>query len=336
MPEPSPVTNSRSLPERLKLGLLQRVTDAGLWIDRRLSRLPDRAYIDLRWPGQKPWQLPSLEIASYAGGLGDELMITPALRGVKKRNPGCHIRFHSRYPELFRLYDFIDEVVPLARGTLPARHVRLLRYSHLAPPVRTLTHHLAEQLGIDVRRAEPAAPVLPADFSSPLANLPRPIIAIQPGGSGWTPNKQWGVQRWTSLVRALLPHATVVELGTESLFGSETFDGRFLGLAGKTSTLGFAAAVRDADLFIGQASAGMHLAGAFGTPLIVIFGGYEHPAGIGYSAMVSFYTQVQCAPCWLTTPCPHQMACMTAIEVDEIRAAAVAALQRPRPKHDQE
>jgi len=314
---------------KIHLSIRERLTSAGLRLDRVLSMLPPALHIGLRWPGRKPWQLPRLEIASHGGGVGDELMITPALRGVKERNPACHIRFHSRYPDLFRLYPFIDEIVPLARGTLPST-ARLLQYSHLTPPPRSLTHLLGEQLGLNLERLEPAPPLLPPDLRSPLELLPRPVVVIQPGGSGWTPNKQWPIERWRSLIRELLPRASVVEVGTDPLFPPNEFGPRFVNLSGRTSVIEFAAAIRDADLFIGQASAGMHLAGAFETPSIVIFGGYEHPNGIGYKQMVPFYTQLPCAPCWLTTPCPYQHACMTAIEVADLRSTAFRLLDLPR------
>jgi len=329
VPDPSPHPQPKPSPRfahRIANGLRQRLLHGALWVDRYISRLPADTYINLRWPTRKPFQLPSLDLASYGGGLGDELMITPALRAVKKRNPTCHIRFHSRYPDLFRLYPFIDEIIPLKRGTLPAG-ARLLRYAHLAPPTRTLTHHLAEQLGLNIRHIEPEPPPIPASLQNPTEAIPSPRIVIQPGGSGWTPNKQWPIELWCDLISLLLPHAHVIEAGTAPAFGDRHFGTRFSSTAGSTSVLEFAAQIRDADLFIGQGSAGMHLAGAYGVPSIVIFGGYERPEGIGYPSILPYYIPVPCAPCWLTTPCPHALKCMHAIRPEAVAATALQSLR---------
>ena len=302
-----------------------RLARLGRRLDRHLSRLTPERYVGLRWPGAKPWQAARFELASFGGGLGDELMVTPILREVRTRNPTARILYHSRYPELFGLYPFIDEVIPLKRGTLPATG-HIVRYDHLTPPVRPLPIHLAQQVGLLLDRHTPAPPPIPGTVADPAADLPRPRIAIQPGGSGWTPNKQWPLDRWLHLVQGLLPAAHLFELGTAPAFASADLGPRYRCLAGRTSLLEFAAAVRGADLFIGPVSSGLHLAAAFEIPSLAIFGGYEHPDGIGYPRVTPFYSAVPCAPCWLDSGCPHALRCLHGIDPDTVRTAAVRLL----------
>ena len=61
--------------------------------------------------GRPMWQMNSLDL-SRAGGIGDVLMCTPALREVKRLNQNCVIRFYTGFPSLVRGLPWIDEVLP--------------------------------------------------------------------------------------------------------------------------------------------------------------------------------------------------------------------------------
>jgi hypothetical protein len=44
-----------------------------------------------------------------------------------------------------------------------------------------------------------------------------------------------------------------------------------------------------------------------------------------------FFTPVECAPCWLTTPCPFGLKCLHAIRPEQVFGAVVKAVEAADP-----
>jgi ADP-heptose:LPS heptosyltransferase len=111
-------------------------------------------------------------------------------------------------------------------------------------------------------------------------------------------------------------------------------DGSHLDLRGRTTLPELIAAIAAADLLIAPETGSMHIAAAVGTPAVVIYGGYIDPVATGYPGHINLYSPVECAPCWLRTPCPYAKKCLHQITPDQVEAAVDrlrAGAPRPCP-----
>jgi ADP-heptose:LPS heptosyltransferase len=317
--------------------LISRFVEGVSWRWERI-RLPFRRWLTFRgspgavrwrwpWPWKKPWQRRWLRVASHGGGIGDELMCTPIFREVRRLNPRCHITFVSRHPEMFATNPHLDEVERFSPDAVA--DAIYLQYNFVLPPPRPLVTLMAECVGLTLSSNQLEPPVVEPspELRARLADIAGPWVLIQPQASQWTPNKQWPVASWKRLVELLLEHVEVVEAGTGSLFSDHQFGPRFHSFAGKTNMAEFGWLVSQAGVFVGPPSGGMHFANAFRVPSVVIIGGYEAPDGYDYPWVQRFFTPVECAPCWLTTPCPYQWKCLHAIHPEEVCRAVLKAVR---------
>ncbi len=322
----------------MRTALLHRARLAFDWQRQKMARRTRRwlvsrgsaGYIRWRWPWplKKPWQRAHLRLVTYGGGLGDELLCTPIFREIRRRNPRCHLTFVSRHPEIFQGNTHLDCVEPFSPEK--AAHAIYLGYDAVLPPPRPLVTLLAECVGLELsaNRLEPPQVEPSPMVRARVAAIPAPRVVIQPQASGWTPNKQWPVESWKTLVAQLTEHCDVIEVGMHSLFAGEDFGPRFHSLNGATSVAEFAWVISQATVFVGPPSGGMHCANAFGIPTIAIFGGYEAPDGYDYPWVARFFTPVECAPCWLETLCPYDRKCLCAIQPDQILRAILKAVEK--------
>jgi len=310
--------------ERLRRACEWRAESLNRWVLAKGNRLPPGWFSHLRWPLRKPWQRSALRVVSRGGGIGDELIALSVLAEIKKRNPAGHLTYLSRFPELFAGMTCFDTLEPYSPEA--ARTAITLLYE---PKSRgTIASQLAACVGLEM---PPAAPPLPTVTPSPelaakVAALPRPRVIIQPLASRWAPVKNWPRSSWEQLIRQLTPRATVIEVGTEPAFSGTDFGPNFVSFASGTSIGDFLWLLGQGDVFIGPVSGGMHVAAGHGLPLIIIYGGYEHPQGFAYPRTTAFYRAVSCAPCWLTTDCPVGHICMQQIAPEEVFAAVVREL----------
>lgn len=281
---------------------------------------------------RKPWQQNELCLWSYGGGIGDELMCTPVFRAIKEANPACHLTFLSRYPKLFRGQANLDAVMPL--NDHDCRRGYALTYGPVHPPKRPLVSMLGECIGLQVPAGDLEPLNLPtpdAELAARLVQIPRPRVVIQPLASRWAENKQWPRALWHDLIHRFVEEFDVIEVGTEPLAETAVFGPRFQSFAGRTGIEDFAQIVASADVFVGPVSGGMHLANALRIPSVIIFGGYEAPAGHRYSQMTALYSSVECAPCWLPDCCPHSQRCLRMISPQQVLDAVRTSLRSRLP-----
>jgi ADP-heptose:LPS heptosyltransferase len=285
------------------------------------------------WPFGKPYLREDLRLYSDGGGIGDELMCTPIFREIRRLNPDCHLTFISRYPAVFRSNPNLDAVEPFSAKAI--RGAIQLTYGPAVPPRRQLITLMAECVGLKLEATQLDAPVMmpTPELGAKIGSFTKPLIVIQPQASRWTPNKQWPIESWTELIRMLTAEFEVVEVGQETLFSRPDFGERFHSFVGKTTIADFGWLIAQAAVFVGPVSGGMHFANAFQVRSVVIFGGYESPAGHQYPLMQAFFSDVPCAQCWLTTPCPYDRKCLSMIQPAEVfrtvRAAALDPLWLP-------
>ncbi len=259
-----------------------------------------------------------------AAAIGDVLMCTPALRELKRRRPTSRIRFYTDFPSLVDGLPYIDEVMPTAAAP---RDAVLLEYEYSVPARTHLAQILAQNLAVRVHDVHPDCvidPVLVEHFRGMWRKLPRPHIIVSRHASKWTPNKEWPETHWTELIGRLARTSGVIEIGASDEMGTDNFGANHVDLRGRTSLDEFAAVIAAGDLHIGPISAPVHIAAAAGKRSVVIIGGYEHPSNTAYSGNIALDTPVECAPCWLRTPCPYALKCLNVISPSRVEDAALS------------
>jgi hypothetical protein len=271
------------------------------------------------------WRRSIVDVAR-GGGIGDVVMCTPALRELKRRRPECRIRFYTNFPSLLSGLPYIDEVMPLEAA--PPNAVPL-EYEWAVPPQPHL--HLSEiigdSLGVRITDIRPDCAINPAlveRFRSAWAGLPRPHIVVSRHASSWTPNKEWPETHWMELIGRVSQYAGVIEIGSFGGTVGNSFGSGYIDLRGHTTLEECVAAIAAADLHVGPPSAPVHIAAAAGKRSVVIIGGYESESNSAYSHDVALHTPVECAPCWLRTPCPYGLKCLDVISPHQVEGAILS------------
>lgn len=160
------------------------------------------------------------------------------------------------------------------------------------------------------------------------------LIGINPGAAYGTA-KCWPPERFRALALRLLLEKDlfVVFFGDTSTEGlvKEICHGlpeSAINLAGVTSLRELACIIKDCDLLITNDSGPMHIAAAFGTPLIALYGSTDDRETGPYGCPESVVNKrVSCSPCFKRV-CPIDFRCMKQITVDEIADQALAHIKR--------
>lgn len=160
------------------------------------------------------------------------------------------------------------------------------------------------------------------------------VLGINPGAS-FGSAKRWYPDRFAAVAEQLSrqKNARVVIFGGpgETDIAAEIeqqLSGACLNLAGKTTVRGLMALIRKCNLFITNDSGPMHIAAAFGVPLVAIFGSTDHATTSPYTdKAVIVRKEVECAPCKLRE-CPTDHRCMTAVTADDVVMAALELLEK--------
>jgi heptosyltransferase-2 len=160
------------------------------------------------------------------------------------------------------------------------------------------------------------------------------VLGINPGAT-FGSAKRWYPERFAEVARQLASQwqAQVVIFGgpdeVDIAAGIEQqLTGACLNLAGKTTVRDLMALIKRCNFFITNDSGPMHIAAAFGVPLVAIFGPTDHTGTAPYSERaVVVRKDVACAPCKLRE-CPTDHCCMTAVTADDVIAAAVRLSQQ--------
>ena len=97
---------------------------------------------------------------------------------------------------------------------------------------------------------------------------------------------------------------------------------RLISFAGDHSIRETMALIARCDLFVSLDSGPMHISQALGVPTVALFGPSDpRVSGPLMTSAVVLKKEFSCSPCG-RAPCPHQVACMHAIEVREVIEAA--------------
>ncbi len=152
------------------------------------------------------------------------------------------------------------------------------------------------------------------------------LIGINPGAA-YGSAKCWPPERFRALALELLKEGCVVFFGDASIFSlvREICKGlpeEAMNLAGTTSLRELACIIKDCDLLITNDSGPMHIAAAFDTPLIALFGSTDAEATGPYGKPDAVINKhASCSPCFKRV-CPIDFRCMKEISVEEVAEKA--------------
>lgn len=285
------------------MNLINAVASKG----RTLLEVCTRKRMTPRRPGEGV-----LDVYSKGGGLGDELMVLCAIQAAVRKEPTLRISFQARHHSLLHGAPGLEEVRLFdVRGAGSG-----ITYAHKHP--MPILKQMAAQLGVpdadDFALMLPDRPLrLPAGWPDDDA----PKILVQISASDWTPNKQWPLEHWATLIESLPPEYSVIEVGAKPAMPATPRHPKWRTLGGQTTLDEYVSCFGAATLFIGPVSSGMHLAHAFRLSSIIIVGGYE-AADFPYPRAVQLGSSVECAPCWLRTPCPLDRRCLREIHPEDV------------------
>jgi heptosyltransferase-2 len=227
------------------------------------------------------------------------------------------------------------------RGALLTRAVRLV----LGPGEHQVWKHL--RLAAAAGAALPAAPDVSWPVSAALREAARAILAA----AGWKGGpfaaahvasfahaaKRWDLARFAAVFDGLATRRglPVVLLGSS---GERTVNAQASALATKTRTLDLSGAtslsealgvLAEAHVFVGNDSGLAHLAGAAGTPSVVVFGPtdpdatrpWDGPRHDGRPVRLALVRRrTLCAPCRFSV-CPVDHACMDGVRPEDVLSA---------------
>lgn len=228
-------------------------------------------------------------------------------------------------------------------GFRDAREAAWIFYSHHLPR-RSGDEHAAERnmlaldaLGIPRGKSDFRPTITDADRDAARALLPQrdaPCALLVPS-TRWE-TKRWPAERFGQLaskLRAthglsgvLVGGADDAPLGRRAANAS---NGAAVDLCGKTTLRELAALVAAARVVVTADSTPMHMAAAFGRPLVALFGP-TNPARTGPFGRPSDVVRLDlpCSPCYLrhARQCPYSLRCMNDLSVDAVAAAVAERL----------
>ena len=160
-----------------------------------------------------------------------------------------------------------------------------------------------------------------------------PLVGINPG-STYGSAKRWLPERFAEATDRVVEQfgGRVVIVGATGEEGlgqaiAEKMRLKPVVLSGRTSIRELMAVIKRCGLFLTNDTGPMHIAAAFGVPVVAIFGPTDFRTTSPFGEMHQIVRQpVECSPC-LLRECPIDHRCMTRVTVEQVYDAAVKQLK---------
>lgn len=227
--------------------------------------------------------------------------------------------------------------IPARVGKASDGRSLLLTHRYNQPDADTTLHEvdyymgLLRAFGVSGTVSEPFLTTSPAEDQDAAEVLSshgisaRDLLLGINAGASFGSAKRWYPERFGGVANHLAQSrgAKVVLFGgpdERDLVGSieQELGGHCLNLAGKTTVRQLMALIKRCNFFVTNDSGPMHIAAAFGVPLVAIFGPTDHAGTAPFSKKaVIVRREMDCAPCKLRV-CPTDHRCMTAVTVDDV------------------
>ena len=288
-------------------------------------------------------------ITRKVGGIGDVLMMTPALRELKRRLPDLnltvgvdrHTTYGDIYYELVKNAPFIDNIVD-ARHVDRKRFYRCIDisavcipYERKALPPRNRINLFANHLGLQkLEDTLPFYEVSPEErlwskiFYRKNFNSTGPVIALHTASN--EEKRSWPVHQMLKFIRYMKHHVPAVQflvLDQNMVYPDwNSIEGV---VALKSSTIReMAALIEQCAMFVGPDSGPMHIAGALRKKSVIVFGSIPPEARLNhYKSHVGVrMDELKCIGCWYA-PCPYDIKCMKKLEGGRVGKVALSHLK---------
>lgn len=228
-----------------------------------------------------------------------------------------------------------------------AAHFRKFLLTHSISRPKTPLHQvdaykqILKPLGISQSATRPRLFVTPQEVEESKTLLyqrgyvkGKTLIGINPGAT-YGLAKCWPPERFRALVLKLSleidAHFVFFGDASSSQMVKEISQGlpdNVIDLAGVTNLRELACLIKDCNVLITNDSGPMHVADAFGTPVIALFGSTDPVLTGPYSQTENvIYKKVACSPCFKRV-CPIDFRCMKYITVDEVSEKVLALLKK--------
>lgn len=147
------------------------------------------------------------------------------------------------------------------------------------------------------------------------------VIGIH-AGSAYGPAKCWPRERFRELAIRLKEEATVLFFGDAAGYKeiekiTEGLGEKVINLAGKTTIRELMELMSGCDVIVSNDSGPMHIADALGIPLVALFGSTDPRVTGPFRSKKVIWKKVSCSPCF-KRECPIDFRCMKAIGVGEV------------------
>jgi heptosyltransferase-2 len=166
------------------------------------------------------------------------------------------------------------------------------------------------------------------------------LIGINPGAT-YGSAKRWYPDRFAAVADELCQKwgaKAVITGGPAERFIADEIESametKSLNLAGRTSVRELMALIKRCEFFITNDSGPMHIAAAFGVPLVAIFGPTDQTTTSPFSERAVVVRQeAECAPC-LLRECPTDHRCMATVTAAEVVEEAIQLRQQLEHRRD--
>ena len=164
------------------------------------------------------------------------------------------------------------------------------------------------------------------------------LIGVNPG-STYGNAKRWLPERFAEatdrVVEQFGERVVIVGATGEEALGqaiAEKMHRKPVVLSGRTSIRELMSVIKRCRLFITNDTGPMHIAAAFGVPVVAIFGPTDFRTTSPFGDLHEIVRQpVECSPC-LLRECPIDHRCMTGVTVEHVHEAAIKQLQMQKAK----
>jgi ADP-heptose:LPS heptosyltransferase len=265
-------------------------------------------------------------------GFGDEIMAAGQAEALSKKL-GERVWIvdksgHARWSDIWANNPYIANAS--ANSNRRGRVIRDLAKVVSGPGKRPYYTHFSRKDGMKFSdwkaKNEPGHMFLTLEelaYGRDIKNKIGPYVVVEPNLNKLSnKNKQWGEDRWKSLVKRLSDY-TVIQLSQEG--------GVLPGVKMCITAPSFRLAcsiLNEASMLILPEGGLHHAAAALNKKAVVIFGGHTPPENLGYDIHVNLYSKIDKSPCGQWEECQHCVECMDMISVDDVEREFLYVMDR--------
>lgn len=266
-------------------------------------------------------------------GLTGFLRFVATLRG---RKFDCAILFQNAIEAA--LMAFLAGV-PNRAGFITDGRSLLLNYPvPISETERALHHtdyylHMLAQCGVTTTGKQQTLALRPDEIRWAAETFPQGRFVVINPGAAYGSAKRWVPERFAEVADCLVSRYGLsvvlsggpgeIEIGADI---AKAMRSPHQNVIGKTSVRQMMALLAASSLMITNDSGPMHVAAAFGVPMVAIFGPTDHTTTSPWGTRTQIVRHaVECSPCMLRQ-CPIDHRCMQRVTVEDVLSAAAALL----------